>query len=83
MRDFEDFDVITTQTCDSCGQRRPGVLLHCRGTPVMFLCNHQICGGVGPFERVAKRDIDLWLEEVPFSDSDFAFAVDFDWKVAS
>ena len=94
MHDLEDFDYITTQTCDSCGERVPGAMMHCRGTPVMFLCSRPHCGGRLVFERVARRDIDLWLETVPFSDSDFGasafgdvsaavFAVDFEMDKAS
>lgn len=62
----EDFDYITTQNCDGCGQRRPGVMLHCRGTPVLFLCSNPNCGGHLRFEAVARRDIDAWLTCSPF-----------------
>ena len=71
MRDLEDFDHIATQTCDSCGECALGTMMHCRGTPVLFLCAKPHCGGHLVFERVARRDVDQWLETVPFSDSDF------------
>ena len=83
MREWEDFDHIDTQVCDSCGRRRPGTQLHCRGTPVMFLCDRPLCGGHLVFERVSRADIDAWLDGewarmedgLAVTESGFAFRV--------
>lgn len=31
-------DFICETECDDCGVCRAGVMFHCRGTPVLFLC---------------------------------------------
>lgn len=35
---MENDDYICECSCDDCGERRAGVMFHCRGTPVLFLC---------------------------------------------
>jgi hypothetical protein len=35
---MESDDCICEDACDQCGERLAGVLFHCRGTPVLFLC---------------------------------------------
>lgn len=54
----ENLDHITTCTCDDCGAKVPGVMLHHYGEPVMFLCRP-----CSPkiFESTARREIDAWL----------------------
>lgn len=71
---WEDFDYIATDKCDSCERRSVGVMLHCRGTPVMFLCANPMCGGHLAFERTARDAIDRWLagECSPFEQHDAA-----------
>ena len=59
MRNPDDFDYVTTQTCDSCGQRAVGVMLHFYGAPVLFQCRS--CNEHA-FDRVAKRDIKEWVD---------------------
>lgn len=59
----ENLNYICVDRCDSCGQRRLGVMLHHLGTPVLFLCNSGECGGRHAFKHAARRDIDRWLAE--------------------
>lgn len=54
-----DWNYITVCTCDSCNRRSVGVMLHHYGTPVLFQCS--TCSP-REFERVARRDVDSWLE---------------------
>lgn len=58
----ESLDHITTCTCDDCGAKVPGVVVHHYGEPVMFLCKP-----CAPrlFEGVARRQIDAWLTGAP------------------
>lgn len=57
-------DAITTATCDDCGQRKPGVMHHSHGAPVMFVCKD--CGSK-QFERAARADVDVWLNGGEFA----------------
>lgn len=49
---------ISTSTCDDCGRRGPGVEYYSHSAPVYFTCKH--CEP-RTFERVARGDIDTWL----------------------
>lgn len=53
-----DNDHIRTSECDDCRARAPGTLLHCRGTPVLFLCKR--CDPRS-FEMIARENIRLYL----------------------
>lgn len=57
----EDFDYIAYDKCDSCGEKVAGAMLHCRGTPVMFLCPRPHCGGRLVFERLASEQKERFL----------------------
>ena len=50
---------IATQECDMCCERKPGVLFHHLGSPVMFECRD--CNPKA-FETQSRHDIDRWLE---------------------
>jgi transcription elongation factor Elf1 len=62
---MNDNNYTTTMTCDECGAKAPGVMLHQAGAPVMFICKN--CDGK-MFERQARQDINDWLDgKEPFS----------------
>jgi hypothetical protein len=56
---MNDNNYTTTTTCDECGAKAPGVMLHQAGAPVMFICKN--CDGK-MYERQARQDINAWLE---------------------
>lgn len=49
---------LTTDTCDSCGQKGLSVIHHHLGNPVLAQCKS--CDPRN-FEATARRDIDRWL----------------------
>lgn len=51
-------DHISTDTCDTCGQKGPVRVFHHRGEPVLTQCRH--CDP-NNFENQARQDIDEWL----------------------
>ena len=54
----ENLDHITTTECDCCHARRPVLLHHHNGTPVLTMC--KVCDHHS-HENTARRDIDAWL----------------------
>lgn len=50
----EHDDYICEDTCDSCGERRAGVMFHCRGTPALFQCHE--CSPKN-FERIGQETV--------------------------
>lgn len=60
---MSDEDYITYAECDSCHRKTMGVMFHCRGTPVMFLCPAGHCGGGQAFERLAAEQKQRWLSQ--------------------
>ena len=60
-----DPNYITRDKCDSCGQHGWGAMFHHYSTPVMFLCTS--CCATTVIERLARRDIDAWLNEPAWS----------------
>lgn len=57
-----DPNYITRDKCDSCGRHGVGAMFHHYGTPVMFLCTSPLCCATTVIERLARRDIDAWLQ---------------------
>lgn len=55
---MDDLNTLATDTCDTCGRHEATVLFHHLGAPVLTQCSS--CAPK-EFERVARRDIDNWL----------------------
>jgi hypothetical protein len=53
-----DCDHITRNKCDTCDTTSTGVMFHCGGTPVLFLC--RTCDPAH-YAHHAAVQIDTWL----------------------
>jgi len=47
-------DYICEDTCDGCSVKRAGVMFHCNGTPVLFLCH--VCNPRN-FEKIGSQTV--------------------------